>query len=268
MADDVLAPVPQIAYELPIRNINLEVPPGDTIAPGWTPWSAEDNDFLPPDFGSFEGVQGIFADHRYDAALFQTVEAIPGLSATFAMSFFVRPSHSSSHERPQGMVVGVGIDPFGGTDARSNDVQWALRDLRYLEQVEASVTADVRANVITVFVRSIAFIPGSSTAVTAGKQDLCKKICARAEYKRTYLLLPPNPSQDLWERAARTAKQNGNWTVGASADDAGIAAALLLECKVIAVNPERWGGDFGAQWFNNHYPGVTYTVWTEQQLAR
>lgn len=173
----VLQPTETIPYELPVKNISLEISPGSDIAEGWTPWAADDNDFAPPTFGpiEFEGrmVQGIFAEHRYDAALFQQVEAIPGLTATFVMSFAVNPSHDIDLVRPQGMVVGVGIDPVGGTDPRSNDVQWALRDLKYGEIVQSSVTADVQGDRLTVFVRSIAFIPGSSTAAASGRADLC-----------------------------------------------------------------------------------------------
>ena len=80
----------------------------------------------------------------------------------------------------------------------------------------------------------------------------------RIDYKRTYLLLPPLTSVEdavSWWAAACLSAFKANWTVGGSADDAGIGD--LSYRRVLAVNPELWGGDlqaFYAEW----YPGVTY----------
>lgn len=77
----------------------------------------------------------------------------------------------------------------------------------------------------------------------------------REQYERTYVLLPPGTGTE-WAHAVI----DGSWearrfTVGGSADDAGVAA--LYYKRVIAVNPAAWGDDLGA-FFEEYYPGVIY----------
>lgn len=77
----------------------------------------------------------------------------------------------------------------------------------------------------------------------------------REQYKRTYVLLPPDAGA-AWALAV----VDGSWkrrryTIGSSADDAGIGD--LDARRVIAVNPERWPGDLRA-FFEKYYPGVEY----------
>ncbi|RME44276.1 MAG: hypothetical protein D6796_11985 [Caldilineae bacterium] len=263
-------------FELHVTNIALEVPGEARVAPGWETWAATDEDFEPPAFDGvdLEGrrVQAIVAEHRYDACLFQQVDVSPGFAITFAMRFRVEPGRAGKRKRPAGMVVGVGIDPTGGTDPRAEQVQWALRDLPYSQTVSASVTTETQGERVTVFVRSLAFLPGSGTAAGLGAAQVCRHICARVPYARTYLLLPPRTDgpakQRLWERAARTAVRHG-WTIGGSADDAGLASALLSPPLPVvrAVNPEEWPDGLDAQWFVNHYPpGVTFIRMSENEL--
>jgi hypothetical protein len=45
------------------------------------------------------------------------------------------------------------------------------------------------------------------------------------------------------------------WTIGGSADDAGIGD--LDNRVVVAVNPAQWGDDLQG-FFKKHYPGVVY----------
>ncbi len=77
----------------------------------------------------------------------------------------------------------------------------------------------------------------------------------REPYVRTYLLLPPD-ADDAWMAAVQQSGVWGRyrWTVGGSADDAGIGPKKR---RVIAVNPERWGSDLRA-FFARYYPGVEY----------
>ncbi len=77
----------------------------------------------------------------------------------------------------------------------------------------------------------------------------------RVPYSRTYVLLPPQADR-TWARAVVAATWNSRrFTVGGSADDAGIGDLDFR--RVIAVNPERWGGDLRA-FFERYYPGVIY----------
>jgi hypothetical protein len=66
-------------------------------------------------------------------------------------------------------------------------------------------------------------------------------------------------SSGAWERY--------RWTIGGSADDAGIGALDVR--TVIAVNPRLWPGDL-AQFFQTYYPGLRYIpieAATPQDLA-
>jgi len=84
---------------------------------------------------------------------------------------------------------------------------------------------------------------------------LCWRGQPRADYARTYLLLPPNKPK-AWALAAIQATWNAaRFTLGASADDAGIGN--LSYRRVIAVNPNEWGSGLQA-FFDRTFPGVEY----------
>jgi len=88
----------------------------------------------------------------------------------------------------------------------------------------------------------------------------------RVQYARTYVLLHDSMSVEWWLAAARGGyaprgtPASGRFTVGTSADDAGVAD--LLKRRIIAVNPELWGaGEDGTGlegFFKQYYPGATY----------
>ena len=268
-----LIPPTSVAYDIPIENINLEVPEGENVASSWEVWIADGDEYQAPQFSGIElggkRVQGILSENRYDVAFFQETKADPGLMVTFTMQFQVEPGEGHGDlQRPPGLVVGVGIDPFGHTDPRGETVQWALRDLPYSQLVEASVTAEAKEGPLTVFVRNIAFIPGSGTAATGGTSAVCRYTCARLAYQRTYLLLPENTNEATWLNAARAARLK-NWTVGGSADDAGLASTILgrPNTRVVAVDPQSWNPDLTAQWFDTNYsPGVTFISKSSAEL--
>ena len=86
----------------------------------------------------------------------------------------------------------------------------------------------------------------------------------RSPYLRTYLLLPNEPNTpegnarlDAWIKAvvASGVLTRYRWTMGASADDAGIGD--LDRRNVIAVNPGSWPDALDA-FFAREYPGVRY----------
>ena len=77
----------------------------------------------------------------------------------------------------------------------------------------------------------------------------------RAQYKRVYVLLPPDAGAD-WAMAAVDAMwDDRRYTIGSSADDAGIGD--LDERVVVAVNPSGWPTDL-KRFFERYYPGVNY----------
>jgi len=68
-------------------------------------------------------------------------------------------------------------------------------------------------------------------------------------------LLPPDADED-WALAVVDATWgNHRWTLGGSADDAGIGN--LESRRVIAVNPGGWG-DGLADFYEEYYPGVEF----------
>lgn len=86
----------------------------------------------------------------------------------------------------------------------------------------------------------------------------------RTQYARTYLLLPnfpttPAGNAQLTAMLAAIASSGilneKRWTMGTSADDAGLGD--LDRRRVIAIDPQSWGGDLKA-WFDAEYPGVEY----------
>lgn len=79
----------------------------------------------------------------------------------------------------------------------------------------------------------------------------------RAQYERTYVLLSPK-ADAAWTRAVvEGAWDNKRYTIGSSADDAGIGDLDVR--RVIAVNPDEWAGPLSLKdFFKKHYPGVEY----------
>ncbi|HZD11056.1 MAG TPA: hypothetical protein VE553_06915 [Candidatus Binatia bacterium] len=77
----------------------------------------------------------------------------------------------------------------------------------------------------------------------------------RQNYRRVYVLLPPTATEK-WIVAAARGSYTGRFTVGFSADDAGVGD--LEERFVLAVNPHHWPGILTATWFKQHYPGVHF----------
>lgn len=80
----------------------------------------------------------------------------------------------------------------------------------------------------------------------------------REQYNRTYVLLPPGMGL-AWSDAALSATwEDQRWTVGGSADDAGIGDLDIRQ--VIAVNPDEWGASDDGRgllgFYERFYPGV------------
>lgn len=78
----------------------------------------------------------------------------------------------------------------------------------------------------------------------------------RQAYKRVYILLPPTADVH-WFVAAARGGYNGRYTIGFSADDAGVGD--LGHKHVLAVNPHHWPEVLTTAWFQRHYPGVKFT---------
>ncbi|MCA9941212.1 MAG: hypothetical protein KC418_21375 [Anaerolineales bacterium] len=77
----------------------------------------------------------------------------------------------------------------------------------------------------------------------------------RVSYRRVYVLLPPT-ADGTWLAAAARGSFDGRYTVGFSADDAGIGN--LPDRHVLAINPHHWPEMLTATWFHQHYPGTRF----------
>jgi hypothetical protein len=133
----------------------------------------------------------------------------------------------------------VGIDPTGGTDPFADTVVWGQGAHIYNTYAQVPEAEATLASTP----------PQSPTPGSRGDP--------RVQYKRTYVLLPPD-ADAAWTRAViRATWDEERYTVGSSADDAGIGN--LDERCVIAVNPHHWPSDLYS-FFEAYYPGVEYTT--------
>ncbi len=90
----------------------------------------------------------------------------------------------------------------------------------------------------------------------ARETQIVPSSASRLTYKRVYVLLPPTANQE-WFVAAARAGFNGRFTIGFSADDAGIGDFGTRH--VLAINPHHWPEVLTGTWFQQHYPGVEFT---------
>jgi hypothetical protein len=77
----------------------------------------------------------------------------------------------------------------------------------------------------------------------------------RTTYRRVYVLMPPTATQK-WVEAAARGSFPGRYTIGFSADDAGLGE--LNEKIVVAVNPHHWPNILTISWFQQNYPGTIF----------
>lgn len=77
----------------------------------------------------------------------------------------------------------------------------------------------------------------------------------REQYQRSYVLMPPQADHRTTGEIVRRYFDAFRFTIGGSADDAGIGA--LQDKAVIAVQPQGWGDGLPA-FYEKYYPGVQY----------
>jgi len=160
----------------------------------------------------------------------------------------------------------VGIDPEGGEDPRAETVVWSDALHIYNAYCELSVETTARAGEVTVFLRSTtlwafkhndAYWDDAALEVVEPPPGPEKCVCPRAEYLRSYVLLPQLEDRNdamLWRACAAAATSDSLETIGHSADDAGVGPDQRY---VTAVNPGEWGDDLEG-FFNQYYPGASY----------
>jgi len=165
----------------------------------------------------------------------------------------------------------VGIDTTGGTNPYAESVAWGdplYCYNGYSRPVEVEATA--RGNKVTVFIRAKVRWPfkindaywddaelvqvGTVIVPPAGE---CENP-AREPYDRTYVLLPPDATEQEALDAMREYFPKRR-TIGFSADDAGIGCKLG-ERRVIVIRPNAWpGGEVALKdFYNTYYPDIVY----------
>ncbi|HSH03850.1 MAG TPA: hypothetical protein VLL52_15145 [Anaerolineae bacterium] len=77
----------------------------------------------------------------------------------------------------------------------------------------------------------------------------------RLDYHRVYILLPPTADEGWLIAAARGSFQQ-RFTIGFSADDAGVGE--LGGRLVVAINPHHWPQLLTREWFQHYYPGARF----------
>jgi murein DD-endopeptidase MepM/ murein hydrolase activator NlpD len=154
----------------------------------------------------------------------------------------------------------IGIDPTGGTDPFADTVQWGERACIYNEHAQVP-------EVVLVLEEPPEppnpppDPPSPPPEPPAPPQPpepppAPRRGDPRCQYERTYVLAHPSADESFMLKLLDLSWGIGErWTVGGSADDAGIGNLDVR--RVIALRPGEWGGDLQA-FFEQHYPGVVY----------
>ncbi len=166
------------------------------------------------------------------------------------------------------MRVLVGIDPNGDTDPFAASVVWGEARYIYNDYIESlSVDAKAQSGTVTIFLRSTSKF--SLKHLDTYVDDVTLEIVTdppepppqpgrgdpREQYKRTYVLLSPEMDAPWAIAAVEATWDTARFTVGSSADDAGIGN--LDDRRIIACNPVDWPGDLRAFYYE-YYPGILY----------
>jgi len=164
--------------------------------------------------------------------------------------------------------VGVGSsppDPFGenigwGPGACIYNGYYQVPPIEFIAPTDGRVVIYLKACSLWEFRNSDAYWDDISLVATGGSPGECRG-APRVQYERTYVLLPPNAGE-MWGHAVLNATwENKRYTLGGSADDAGIGD--LDSRTILAINPDAWEDDLET-FYKKFYPGVTYTEITAE----
>jgi hypothetical protein len=179
----------------------------------------------------------------------------------------------------------VGIDPTGGTDPFAASVAWgkgahiynAFDEVPAVETVAQSetVTLFTRSRTLWAFKHNDAYWDDATLTVGEPLHEFepSTRGKPRIQYERVYVLLPQGAGREWAQAVVEATWDTRGYTIGRSADDAGIGD--LDRRVVIAINPAHWGpGEDGTGlqgFFQKYYPGVEYraiTAATPEQLKQ
>jgi hypothetical protein len=92
------------------------------------------------------------ANMLFDAGIYQTVAVTPGLGYHFGLAWAVEQLDGKGYQNGYQINRRLGIDPFGGTDANSPNVQWSP-DYFGNGKFDLGFDSYARASSMTVFIR-------------------------------------------------------------------------------------------------------------------
>lgn len=214
---------------------------------------------------------------EYYAHAWSSTEDDPHCSTGVGCEGFVARRCAGLTDEQQNAWFGIGVDVTGGDDPLADTVVYNDGLHIYNEYAKVEFDIDVEPCNATVFLRANALwrfkhndFYIDDVRVELITDDEPPQIECRGkpreQYERTYVLLHPG-ADESWVNALEDAWQTYRFTIGGSADDAGIGD--LDYRRVIASQPHEWNGDLQT-FFEQHYPGVDYDgvdVDTPQQFA-
>jgi hypothetical protein len=180
--------------------------------------------------------------------------------------FFALEGENLEDSRTGNVTFWVGIDPSGGRNPSSSNVVWGQGAHIYNAYAQVpAVEATAQSESITIFMRAQARYPFKHNDAYWDDADLVvvddsiqatdPRGTPRIQYERFYVLLPPGADSEWASAVVRATWDDNRYTIGGSADDAGIGD--LDSRIVLVVNPDKWGGpEVMSQFFSENYPGV------------
>ncbi len=180
--------------------------------------------------------------------------------------FFALSGGMLDDSRTGNITFWVGIDPAGGRNPFSDNVVWGQGAHIYNAYAQVpSVKATAQSDSVTVFMRAHVRYPfkhndaywdGAELVVLAESALAAPpRGKPRIQYERLFVLLPPGANADWASAVVEATWDDYRYTIGGSADDAGIGD--LDSRIVLVVNPEKWGGpQVMSQSYADNYPGV------------
>jgi len=177
-------------FEPPFATVGGN-PPRE-VAQGWLPWNvsggASASELVQPDYCAASAIEvpcglGIPRIHggtdaqqyhtffaTMNAGVYQRVTTGITAGAQLQFSVFAYVWSTSlddvdKSEQDGGVVMRVGIDPTGGTDATSANIVWSSPTVQYDTYAQYSVTAAAQGSAVTVFVSSNVSFPVKYTNI-------------------------------------------------------------------------------------------------------
>ena len=140
-----------------------------------------------------------------------------------------------------------------GADVPAGDAKATVVEGQYVWQW-AFVAEDAGAYEVQFTAEGGAQVPAEGTLEVA-ERSTPDWVPPRVQYARVYVLLPQDAGSEWVSAVLESGKwEERRWTIGSSADDAGIGPN---DRTVLAVNPGRWPGSLPA-FFDEYYAGISY----------